>query len=108
MESFFCRKFGSPKVLPLNNKNKQIYFVLYSLNRTFAPKFTKFIIFTTNKIKKGMKKNILSLMSVLFFALAAFTFTSCGDDDDKNGGTPSTDNQISGSISCSLTDEGAT
>ena len=54
-----------------------------------------------------MKKNILSLMSVLFFALAAFTFTSCGDDDDKNGGTPSTDNQISGSISCSLTDEGA-
>ena len=38
-----------------------------------------------------MKKNILSLMSVLFVALAAFTFTSCGgDDDDKNGGTPST------------------
>ena len=102
------RKVGSHFFCVKDAKHFFFFFAVLSLIRKFAPKFTNFIIFITNKIKKGMKKNILSLMSVLFFALAAFTFTSCGDDDDKNGGTPSTDNQISGSISCSLTDEGAT
>lgn len=39
-----------------------------------------------------MKKNFLAMMSLLFMTLAVFTLTSCGDDDDKNGGTPASFN----------------